>query len=99
MLRPHGTDSREGGHSTHDPLPTFIADFEAKPHDPCILPHLHSKTDMDELFPTIPAAAETCNAEDFGLGGDDGEVRAINRDRGITRTLRASSDRLVASDV
>jgi hypothetical protein len=65
LLRPHGYDDREGGHSGHDPLPTFIADFDAEIHDLNVLPHMHSKADVEKLFPTITAAAATENVEDF----------------------------------
>ena len=41
LLRPHGYDDREGGHSSHDPLPTFIAEIGAQMHDPAVLSHMH----------------------------------------------------------
>ena len=41
LLRPHGPESREGGHSTHDPLPTFVADLDREPHDAAVLPYMH----------------------------------------------------------
>ena len=78
LLRPHGYDHREGGHSSHDPLPTFIAEIEAQLHDPAVLPHMHSETNIEKLFPTIPAASAASNLEDFdfdsgsGRGGDGG---------------------------
>ena len=65
LLRPHGYDDREGGHSGHDPLPTFVAEFDAEMHDLNILPRMHSEADVEKLFPTIAAAAATGNVEDF----------------------------------
>ena len=65
LLRPHGHDEREGGHSLDDPLPTFVVNIDCEPHDLNLLPHMHSASDIDKLFPTIPAAEETNNAKDF----------------------------------
>ena len=65
MLRPIGSDGRQGGHSTHDPLPTFLADLEAQIHDIDVLPHMHSKVDIAKMFSTIPAADPPGNAKDF----------------------------------
>ena len=65
LLRPHGSDSRQGGHPTHDPLPTFVAELEAELHDINLLPHMHTKVEIDKKFPTIPAAPGPRNAEDF----------------------------------
>ena len=48
-----------------NPLPTFIADFNAAPHDINVLPHMHSTTDIERLFPTIDAAPGVSNDEDF----------------------------------
>jgi hypothetical protein len=65
LLRPHGSDGRQDGHSADDPLPTFIAELEAQLHDICVLPHMHSTSDIRKLFPTIPAAPGPLNAEDL----------------------------------
>ena len=65
LLRPHGSDSREGGHSIGDPLPTFVAEVEARAHDLNILPQMYSAEQIDEMFPTITAAPEIENAEDY----------------------------------
>ena len=65
LLRPHGSEGREGGHSTGDPLPTFVSEVEAMTHDANILPHMYSAEQIDEMFPTINAAPETENAEDY----------------------------------
>ena len=48
-----------------DPLPTFIADLEAKMHDPSVLPHMHSEDEIENMFPTIPAAPGPKNSEDY----------------------------------
>lgn len=83
LLRPHGSEGREGDHSTHDPLPTFIAEYEAQLHDPCILPHMYSRSDIKKLFPTIPAAVGPVNAEDYvpcgNRGGRDGTAEKSAR--------------------
>ena len=66
LLRPHGGEDREGGHSIDDnPLPTFIADLDAAPHDINVLPHMHSTDDIERLFPTIDAAPGVSNDDDF----------------------------------
>ena len=65
LLRPHGSDDREGGHPVDDPLPTFVVDLDCKPHDPNVLPHLHSADDIQKLFPSIDAAPEPANSRDY----------------------------------
>ena len=76
LLRPHGNDDREGGHRVDDPLPTFMANVEAEPHDPNLLPHLHSAVDIEKLFPTIAAAPEPANSRDYTADKEDcGESR------------------------
>ena len=40
-------------------------DFEAELHDPKVLPHMYPKSEMNKLFPTITAAPEPRNADDF----------------------------------
>ena len=66
LLRPHGTDGREGGHSIDDePLPNFAVDLDAAPHNINLLPHMHPTTDIDRLFPTIDAAPGVSNDDDF----------------------------------
>ena len=75
LLRPHGGDDREGGHSIDDELlPTFVADLHAAPHDINLLPHMHSTTDIDRLFPTIDAAPGVSNDDDF-----DAEKERVTR--------------------
>ena len=61
LLRPHDHADREGGHPIDDPLPTFAVE----PHNPNILPHLHSATDIEKLFPSIDAAPEPANSKDY----------------------------------
>ena len=75
LLRPHGHADREGGHPSDDPLPTFVADV--KPHDSNILPHLHSAKDIELLFPSIAAAPEPENSNDFEVCG----VSRMSRDK------------------
>jgi hypothetical protein len=82
LLRPHGVDGREGGHSIDDnPLPTFVADIEAEVHDASVLPHMHSQKDIDHMFPTIDAAPRQDNDDDF-----DAEENQI----AVMRDLRRS---------
>ena len=69
LLRPHGNDDREGGHPVDDPLPTFLATMECEPHDPDLLPHLHSADDILRLFPTIDAAPGPLNDNDYTVDG------------------------------
>ena len=72
LLRPMGEQSREGGHSTYDPLPTFSAgNFEAELHDTNRLPHMHSEVEIEKMFPTIVAAAECANSNDWTDGCRD----------------------------
>ena len=85
LLRPHGGDDREGGHPIDDPLPTFLATYEREPHNPSLLPHLHSADDILKLFPTIDAAPGPINDKDFEV---DKEV-----------STRVSSDPVHPSDV
>lgn len=75
-----GWSSREGGHSTDDPLPTFVADAEAQLHNPCVLPHIHPSVDIEKFFPMISAAPGSLSAEDFQPGGGDGGRRGIGGD-------------------
>ena len=86
LLRPHGHNGREGGRSTDDPLPTFVAEIEREPHDINVLPHMHSPELINKLFPTIDAASEGINVEDFvpeggegGRQGDGGDPRLSRR--------------------
>ena len=65
LLRPHGPEGRQGGQSTEEPLPAYIAELEAQLHDINILPHMHNRNDIEKLFPTIPAAPGPVNAEDY----------------------------------
>ena len=69
LLRPLDEEGREGGHSAIDPLPTFTTAVEDKPHDINVLPHMHSPSDMDKLFPTIAAAPEPENMRDYKMDG------------------------------
>ena len=116
LLRPLDVDGRSGGHSAdHDPLPTYVATRSCRPiavrseefHDESRLPHRHTDVEIDELFPTIEAAAKPDNVEDWQpddastLGG--GRPRNGRRQRAVrpdatprsacTVDLGASADR------
>ena len=65
LLRPHDHADREGGHPIDDPLPTFAIE----PHNPDLLPHLHDVTDIEKLFPSIAAAPEPANSNDYETCG------------------------------
>ena len=57
LLRPLDVDGRSGGHSADDyPLPTFVSEDSAGPHDVSMLPHEYQKKEMEILFPVINAA-------------------------------------------
>ena len=102
LLRPHGSEDRQGGHPAHDPLPTFpVVDIEAELHDIHVLPHMHSTDKIGKIFPTIPAAPGPMNAEDLINARSYYERNdyIVANVASKPRTIRATSDRLVASDV
>jgi hypothetical protein len=71
-------DGRTGGHATgDDPLPTFSAEVRA--HDETRLPHLHSEEEIAELFPSIDAAPEVPNMNDYDPGKPDDEKCGLPR--------------------
>ena len=72
LLRQHDVDGRDGGHSTDEPLPTFITEIESTPHDINVLPHMYSAKEIERLFPTIEAAPGAINDEDFDAERDHG---------------------------
>ena len=64
LLRPDGSDGRQGGQPTgDDPLPTFS--LEGELHDESMLPHLYSSDEIERMFPQIQAAPVQPNAEDW----------------------------------
>ena len=64
LLRPDGSDGRQGGQTAgDDPLPTFA--LEGEIHDESMLPHLYSSDDVARMFPQIQAAPLQPNAEDW----------------------------------
>ena len=64
LLRPDGSDGRQGGQPTKDdPLPTFS--LEGELHDESMLPHLYSSDEIERMFPQIQAAPVQPNAEDW----------------------------------
>ena len=69
LLRPHGHENREGGHSDHDPLPAYIAERDAELHDATILPHLYAAKDVERMFPTIRAPPAGVNDADYEPSG------------------------------
>ena len=47
-------------------LPTFVAEDDQEPkHDADILPHLHSKSEMNRLFRVLSAPPAGVNVEDW----------------------------------
>ena len=71
LLRPLEDDSRKGGHSTvEEPLPTYVAQTEDLPHDESCLPHLYSAEEIARLFPTIEAAPQCPNTDDYNDAHD-----------------------------
>ena len=55
-----------GGHPVVDePIPAYIADAEAAVHDESRLPHMYSSEDIARLVPTIEAAPEQPNTNDY----------------------------------
>ena len=89
MLRPKDVDGREGGHPTIDStLPMFVTTKSDQPHDESRLPHMHSEHEIQELFPSIPAAPEPMNVNDWSPDDDgrrDSRIDAKQR-RGDVRT-------------
>ena len=70
LLRPRDVDGRSGGHSADDcPLPTFVSENCAGPHDESMLPHEYPKKEMETLFPVISAAPLGDNVEDWNPTG------------------------------
>jgi len=64
LLRPDGSDGRQGGQPTgDDPLPTFS--LEGELHDESMLPHLYPNDEIERMFPQIQAAPVQPNAEDW----------------------------------
>ena len=99
LLRPHGSDGRQDGHTAHDPLPTFpFVDIEAELHDINVLPHMHPRSAIDKLFPTIPAAPGVLKAEDYTDARNycGAEVNIVANVTLNARSTRARSDHLVA---
>ena len=90
LLRPQGSDSREGGHSSDgNPLPTFR--LEAELHDERMLPHLYDEEDVENMFPSIEAAEMQPNAEDWIPGAEREEDE---RERVGTQAGREVSPRV-----
>ena len=99
LLRPLEDDGQQGGHlADNDPLPTFAAHTDDIPHDETRLPHLYSAVDIDRLFPTIEAAPEIPNTNDYNARHDDDarhdhdhdiyDDPRLRRGRGLLRDAR-----------
>jgi hypothetical protein len=72
-LRPLDTGGKQGGHlADRDPLPTFAAEIvDVPPHDESRLPHMYPVDEIARLFPTIHAAPELPNVDDYNARRDD----------------------------
>ena len=63
---------QQGGHLAGvDPLPTFAAETVDMPHDESRLPHMYPDDEIARLFPTIVAAPEVPNVDDYNARRDD----------------------------
>ena len=94
LLRPLEEDNgQQGGHlAGDDPLPTFAAYTDNIPHDETRLPHTYLADDIARLFPTIGAAPELPNTNDYDTRHDDDydvcdDVR-LRRGRGLLGDVR-----------
>ena len=92
LLRPKDVDGRSGGHSADDcPLPTFVSDDSAGPHDVSVLPHRYPKKEMETLFPAINAAPLGDNVEDWDPTGSM-DIRDQKAHRGRRRLAASKCD-------
>ena len=74
LLRPLDAKGQPGGHLTDsDPLPTFAAETVDAPHDGTRLPHMYPDDDIVRPFPTIVAAPEVPNVDDYNPRRDDND--------------------------
>ena len=73
LLRPLEGAGQQGGHMAGiDPLPTFAAEvINNVPHDESRLPHMYPEDQIARLFPTIVAAPEMPNVDDYNPRRDD----------------------------
>ena len=66
LLRPQGGGGGSGGPPATAYLPTFVTEEDQEPrHDADILPHLHSKSEMNRLFRVLGAPPAGVNVEDW----------------------------------
>ena len=71
LLRPLDP-GQQGGHLTGDPLPTFAAEIiDNVPHDESRLPHQYPEDEIARMFPTIVAAPELPDVDDYNSRRDD----------------------------
>ena len=66
LLRRKEVDGRQGGHpAISELLPAFSNEVEAQVHEIDRLPHMHSKEEIERMFPTIVAAPACENSDDW----------------------------------
>jgi hypothetical protein len=92
LLRPLEGNGQQGGHlAGEDPLPTFAAYTDDVPHDESRLPHMYPVEEIARLFPTIEAAPERPNVNDYDVQhDDDNDFQLRCRIRGLRGEQRAS---------
>ena len=96
LLRPLDTGSQQGGHlADSDPLPTFAAEVVDAPHDGSRLPHMYPVDEIARLFPTIVAAPQLPNVDDYNArrDDDDGYLQPRRRDKDIPEVRRRGERR------
>ena len=93
LLRPHSVDGRQGGQSVDDAyLPTYTATRVDQPHDASRLPHKHSDIEINELFPTIEAAAAPENCDDWNPADSSAEHDTVRCHMGRRRGRQQSRE-------
>ena len=94
LLRPLDPEGQQGGHlADGDPLPTFAAETIDMPHDQSRLPRMYPVDEIARLFPTIVAAPELPNVDDYNMRRDDDDGYLQRRDIGKSemRELRLTT--------
>ena len=88
LLRPMDDIDQEGGHLVSS-LPSFkLEEFEAELHDITRLPHMHSKGEIERMFPTISAAPLCENSLDWE---PNAEVNATRSERPMSRRAQRTT--------
>ena len=95
LLRPHSVDGRQGGQPADDNayLPTYTATRADQPHDASRLPHRYPDIEIDELFPTIEAAAPPDNCDDWIVDDSSVQYDVMNFSRQGRRRERGGDRR------